>query len=157
MTKRYRDKVTGKFRASSAARRDRTEKTLREWKARAFDWERSSCIHLARAHARNMGHRNLPVVPPLAGPIEAIHVLKDMGHASLADLLNAHFEPLPAPAFAWVGDLVLLPGEDGRAEPLGAIGIADGQGNVMTWHDAAGDTLNVVKFAQAGIVAGWRL
>lgn len=157
MTKRYRDKATGKFRASSAARRDRTEKTLREWKARPFGWERSTCIHLARAHARNMGHRNLPSVPAMTGPRDALGVLAEMGHASVAALLDAHFERLEAPAFAWVGDLVLVPGDDGRSEPLGAIGIADGQGNIFLWHDAAGTEIAVVKFAQGDVVAGWRL
>lgn len=80
-----------------------------------------------------------------------------MGHESLASLLDAHFERLEAPAFAWVGDLLLVPGEDGRTDPIGALGIADGQGNILMWHDAAGARLAVVKFAQGAAVAGWRL
>lgn len=157
MTRRARDRSSGRFVKSVAARVERTERTLRSWRERPFEWSSQSCVHLARAHARNMGHRKLPVVPALSGPADALRALKAMGHRSVAELFDAHLERLPAPAFALVGDLLLFPDEEGRVEPLGCIGIADGQGNVWAWHDAGTGKLDVVKLAQAGAVAGWRL
>lgn len=154
MTRRARDRRSGRFVKSLAARVERTERTLREWRERPFQW---CCVHMARAHARNMGHRKLPVVPEIGSAADALRVLKAMEHASLAELLNAYFERLPAPAFALVGDILLLPGEDGRADVLGAIGIADGAGNIWAWHDAGTGKLDVIKHAQASAVAGWRL
>lgn len=133
------------------------ERTLLRWRHRPFDWDGASCLHLLRAHARNMGHRNLPRVPRFYSAGGALRALRGTGHATLADLLTRHFQLLPAPAFAWVGDLVLVPGEDGRTAPLGAIGISDGAGNVWMWHDAAADGLRPVKELEAHIVAGWRL
>ncbi|WP_411340303.1 hypothetical protein V6U71_21445 [Sphingopyxis sp. J-6] len=150
----YRDRTTGRFVKSVAARVERTERTLRAWRERPFQW---CCVQMARAHARNMGHRKLPVVPEVASAAEAVRALKAMGYVSIAAMMDAHFERLPAPAFALVGDLLLLPGEDGRADVLGAIGIADGSGNIWAWHDAGTGRLDVIKQAQAAAVAGWRL
>jgi hypothetical protein len=59
-----------------------------------------------------------------------------------------------------VGDLVLLPGDDGagnRDDRLGAICIADGQGNLFGWHPDKPDGLAVIKWAQADAVAAWRI
>lgn len=157
MKRSARDRQTGRYVKSLAARVERTERTLREWRERPFEWASQSCVHMARAHARNMGHRKLPAVPLLAGPVDAVRVLKEMGHPSVAALFDAHFDRLQAPAFALVGDLLLFPDENGRTEPLGCVGIADGQGNVWAWHDAGSGKVDVIKFAQAACVAGWRL
>lgn len=140
---------------SLPARAEATARTKRKFDHRPFDWATgATCLHLARGQAKNMGHHGLPIIPKLKGPNDALRALKAQGAATLADLLDQHFERLPAPAFALVGDLVM---SDRPDDPLASIGIWDGVGNVFGWHDLGEDGLSVIKDAHAHLTVGWRL
>lgn len=123
-----------------------------------FSWAGANCIRLARAQAVALGH-DVPKVPAFKSRTGALRALKKQGANSTAELLDLWFERHPAPAFARVGDLVMVPGEDdagGRDEVLGAIFIADGRGNLAGWHGSR-EGLCVLKGAMADAVAAWRL
>jgi hypothetical protein len=142
---------------SIPARADATQRVIDKYRARPFDWaDGATCLHLARAQARAMGHGGLPRIPDLTGPVDALRALKAQGAATLADLLDQHFERLQAPAFALVGDLILFPGDDGRAAPLGALALANGAGCFYGWHDSGHPFGEMVGLSGAA-VAGWRL
>ena len=99
-----------------------------------------------------MGHAP-PPVPLFRSALGAKRSLKKQGCETIADLLDKYFTRLPAPAFALVGDLVLLPSDDG----LEAVCIADGHGCMIGWHDAYLDGLSNIKMAEADVAAAWRL
>lgn len=133
----------------------RTERTIERYRKKPFSWTGANCIRLAAAQARAMGHKVPPV--PLFRSVEgARRALAAEGFDSVTALLDAHFDRLPSPAFAWVGDLCAGPASDEHG--LEAIGISDGQGNLFGWHAANGFTeLAVIKFAAADLTAAWRL
>lgn len=140
---------------SMAKRAEITQRVVDKFRGREFDWDSgATCLHLAREQARQFGHRKLPIVPPLAGPLDALRAIRAQGVETLAELLDRHFQRLPAPAFAWVGDLVMGPAPENG---LAAVGIVDGVGNVIGWHEGAGSELATIKFAGAFLTAGWRL
>jgi len=85
-----------------------------------------------------------------------VRAMKAQGAASLAALLDQHFDRLPAPAFAALGDVLLFAGEDGRSEPLGALCISDGFDNVLGWHDA-GTGFGSIVGTPGHAVAGWAI
>ena len=106
---------------------------------------------------RRAGHRQplrgllpLRLRPQLVG---AARALKRQGAENLEQLLDKWFERHDAPAFAIIGDLVLLPGEDG----FDSICITDGRGNLFGWHDSDLSKMSVIKAADADIIAAWRL
>jgi len=105
-----------------------------------------------------MGHQ-VPPVPLFASERGAIKALRKQGVRSTAELLDKWFERHPAPAFAELGDLVVLPGDrDGeRDDVLAAIGIADGRGNVFAWHGSDLSKMSVIKLAETEIIAAWKL
>ena len=127
-----------------------TAQVIVRFRAVPFDWSNASCIHLARAQAEAMGYLP-PSIPKLRSAIGAKRVLKRMGFNGVEALLDSMFERI-APAAALVGDLVALPGQGG----LAAVAIADGVGNVIGWHEGA-DRLTAITFAQADMLAAWRL
>lgn len=147
------------MKAELALRAVQTEMVIDALREVPFDWDGASCIHLARAQAFALGHQ-VPRVPRFRSARGALRALKKQGAASVAELLDQWFPRHPAPAFARVGDLVLLPGDDGagnRDDRLGAICIADGQGNLFGWHGSDLSRLSVIKWAAAEAVAAWRL
>lgn len=142
-----------------ALRGSATQAVVDHFRARPFDWAGASCIHLAQAQALALGHA-VPPVPKFRTAAGALRALKKQGAESTAALLDQWFERHPAPAFARMGDLVLLAAEDDageREERLAAIGIADGLGNIFSWHAANPAGLSQIKWAHAAIVAAWRL
>lgn len=138
-----------------ADRQAATQQVLGRFAGQPFDWARANCIALARAQAAAMGH-DVPPVLRFRSLRGARLALKKQGAASVTELLDARFERLPAPAFAWLGDLVAGPG-DPRHE-LEAVGIADGQGNVWGWSEQ-NDHAEMIPIlsAGAGLTAAWRL
>ncbi|MFO6447871.1 DUF6950 family protein [Erythrobacter sp. NE805] len=138
-----------------AIRQAATEKTLERFRNRPFSWAGANCVRLARTQAVNMGHR-LPPIPRFASALGAKRALTARGAASVAELLDQHFARLPGPAYAWLGDLIALPGDP--ALGLDAVGIADGQGNVWCWHDGYGlHEMCAVLTVNADALGAWRL
>jgi hypothetical protein len=130
-------------------RAEAVEATKARFAGKDFDWgKRVTCIHLARFQARQMGHRP-PAIPDFRSPVGARTALRKMGHADLEGLMDAMF-PRIAPASAWVGDIVMLPGEI-----FGAL-VVNAGGALIGFHEAAPGLVNI-KEAMADAVAAWRL
>lgn len=136
-----------------------TETVIELFRERTFDWREPHCINLARAQGIAMGY-DLPPVPRFETAQGARRALKKMGVNSVAELLDLWFERHSAPAFARIGDLLLLPGETElglRDDALAGVGIADGLGNIFGWHSSDPTKLSAVTAAQAHFVAAWKL
>lgn len=132
-------------------RADRTTAVAARFRKRAFDWrQRSTCIHLARAQARALGHRP-PSIPDFRSAIGARTALRATGHETLEALLDSMFIRI-APAAMWVGDLALVPGDAG----FDAIAVSAGDGTLLMYHKGA-DGLCNVKAALPHVIAAWRL
>ena len=131
-----------------------TEKVVARFRNRPFDWAtRRTCIHLARAQARALGHRP-PAIPDFRSPRGAKTALKALGHDTLEQLLDSLF-PRIAPLAAWVGDLVIMAGGDGEFD---GIGIVAG-GKIIGYHEdhLADGLVNVVPVGPDPYVGAWRL
>lgn len=136
-----------------------TESVVELLRDQPMSWEGANCIRLARAQAVAMGH-DVPPVPRFKTRTGALRALKKQGANTMAELLDRFFERHDAPAFALVGDLVLLPGEDdegARDDTLGAVCISDGRGNLFGWIHPDLSRMQVIKQATAHAVAAWRL
>lgn len=120
-----------------------------------FSWRGANCIRLARAQGEALGH-TLPPVPIFRSALGARRAMEKRGAATVAELLDQFFPRWPAPAFARVGDLCLLPAEE-DGEGLEAVCVADGQGNLFGWHGSAPSRLSAIKFAQGHVLVAWRL
>lgn len=131
-----------------------TEKVVARFRNRPFDWTaRRTCIHLARAQARALGHRP-PAIPDFRSPRGAKTALKALGYDTLEQLLDSLF-PRIAPLAAWVGDLVIMSGGDGEFD---GIGIVAG-GKIIGYHEdyLADGLVNVVPVGPDPYVGAWRL
>lgn len=133
-----------------------TERTLDRYRARAFDWKSgNTCIHLARAQARNFGH-TVPRMPPIRSALSARTALKATGFGSLEALLDSLF-PRIAPAAMLIGDLAMTPGEDDDAAGFGAIYLFDGYHTLLGWHGTDPSGIRPVVRAMDQVTAAWRL
>lgn len=138
-----------------ANRQAATARTLARFDGRPFSWAGANCVRLARTQAANMGHK-LPPIPRFCSALGAKRALASRGADSVTALLDQYFVRLPAPAFAWLGDLVVGPAD--AAHGLEAIGIADGQGNVWGWSEQNDHAALVpILFANAELTGAWRL
>jgi hypothetical protein len=133
-----------------ARRAAETQKVVDRFRGRPFDWAtRSTCIHLARAQMRALGHRP-PAIPDFRSPRGALTALKGTGHENLEQLLDAML-PRIAPLAMIVGDLALVPGE----APFDALAISAG-GTLLMYHQEAVGLANV-KDALSRVTAAWRV
>lgn len=125
--------------------------TLQQFRDKPFKFGDRDCVRMVAAHLRRLGHRvKLPAKGSYASARSALKVLRDRGHDTLADALDAMgLERIP-PANALVGDIVQ--GDSGDA--LGALGVVLGNGRIVGFHEhAAGATvLQIEKMA-----AAWRV
>lgn len=138
-----------------ARRQAATEKTLARFAGKPMRWSGANCIRLARTQGVHMGHR-LPPIPRFRSAAGAKRALAARGADSIPALLDQYFARLPAPAFAWLGDLVVLPGNP--AIGLDAVGIADGQGNVWCWSEQNDcRELTALLALESHAIAAWRL
>ena len=113
-----------------------------------FAWGKYDCIRMAYFHARNMGKR--PRAPAkYHSAMSAKIALSERGADSLADLLDVMF-PRIAPAKAWAGDLLLMPGE----APFGSLGVVVGNGRVLAYHE---DLVGAGIVQPVLPIAAWRL
>ncbi len=137
-----------------AARVAATDKVVARFRNAPFSWDRRrTCIHLARAQARALGHRP-PLIPDFRSAIGAKTALKAQGCATLEQLLDKLF-PRIAPLAAWVGDLVIMAGGDGGFD---GIGIVAG-GKIIGYHEDHLDRglVNVVPVGPNPYIGAWRL
>ena len=133
-------------------RRVGTEATLAKYRARPFDWaDAATCIHLARAQARNLGHRP-PAIPRFRSAIGARTALAKVGYDTLEALLDRLFARI-SPASMLLGDLAALPGEG----PFPALMIFDGGAKLLGWHAADPSGIKPVARAMTDITGAWRL
>ncbi|MBX7459562.1 DUF6950 family protein [Qipengyuania huizhouensis] len=111
-------------------RRIATEKTLKRYQGKVFDWSKGiTCVHLARFHLRNMGHKP-ETLPRFRSALGAKKALKEQGWASVADMLDSMM-PRIAPAQMMLGDLAIVPGEGG----MDAIFVCAGPLKVFGWRE----------------------
>ena len=139
--------------ADLATRVAATERVVARFRGKPFDWHgRRTCIHLARAQARALGHRP-PPIPDIRSARSAALALKRTGFDTIEDLLDSLFARIP-PASMWVGDLAVMTGADG----LGGLVIAAG-GKVIGYHEEALDLglVNIQPVGDCPFVGAWRL
>lgn len=127
-----------------------TEKVVARFRDRPFEWGKErTCIHLARAQMRALGHKP-PTVPRFRSALTATRALKATGHDTLEGLLDSLL-PRIAPAEMWVGDLALMEGEP----PFHAIVIAAG-GKVLGYHEDTPER-GIVPIEVESFIGAWRL
>lgn len=120
-----------------------------------FDWAGANCIRLARAQGVALGH-DLPPVPVFRTALGARRALKKRGFDSVSAMLDYYFLRLDTPARAIAGDLVVGPASEEHG--LEAVGIADGTGKVVGWHEAIEyRRLDTILQANAHLTGAWRL
>lgn len=130
----------------------RTEGVIARFRTRAFGWDAGgTCIHLARAQMRAMGHRP-PVIPRFYSVLGARRALKASGHADLLALLDSML-PRIAPAAMWVGDLALM--ESGADDPFDAIVVSAGR--LMAGYHADHLDAGIVNIEPLAFKGAWRL
>lgn len=136
--------------ADLAARVAATERVVARFRNKPFDWRAAAtCVHLARAQMRALGHRP-PTIPPFRSAPGALRALRAAGFADVAAMLDSLL-PRIAPAAMWPGDLAVIEGEP----PFDAIVIGAG-GKVLGWHGSMLDR-GLVPIVDAPIKAAWRL
>ena len=109
-----------------------TQATYDKYRGRAFDWKGATCVHLLRFHLRGMGYKPMRV-PPFQSPIGAKRALKSIGASDLIEMMDRLGLSQKPAAFARVGDVGILPGDDGIFD---AIVICAGR-KWFGWHGAA--------------------
>lgn len=129
-----------------------TRKTIAKYE-KPFSWsKRATCIHMARAHLRNMGHRP-PPIPDFRSALGARTQLRKAGFPDLAGLFDSLL-PRIAPAAMWVGDIALLAGD----EMFGSICISDTAGSLIGWHEDDPSRVRPQKVMSLNDVIGaWRV
>lgn len=126
---------------------------MAKYRTREIDWRNSvSCLHMARFHLRQMGHR-VETLARIRSMTAALRVMKQRGWSNVADWLDAQVGLMRiAPARMLLGDLAALPGEGG----VGAVTVCAGPQKVMGWReDAVGMVVIDVPFDQ--IEGSWRV
>ncbi|MGB3846035.1 MAG: hypothetical protein WA940_09215 [Sphingopyxis sp.] len=134
-----------------ARRAAATQKTFDKFRGASFSWEGASCAHLLRTHLRNMGHRP-PKMPKFQSAIGAKRAIAEMGAADLKSLCVVLGLIEIAPAMSLVGDVAILPGDDG---PFDAIVVCAGNGKFMGWHGAA-EGLQMIDDVLPHVIAAFR-
>lgn len=132
-------------------RRAATEKTLLRYRNKVFDWRKGiTCVHLARAHLRNMGHKPV-TIPRIRSALAAKKALKERGWEDTEDMLDSIL-PRIAPAQMLLGDLASFPGDDG----LQAIMICAAPRKVFGWREDA-PALVVLDVEPDEMSGAWRV
>ena len=131
-------------------RQKATEATLAKYRQRELDWrDRSSCVHMARYHLRQMGHRP-PPMPDIRSALGAKRALKKKGWADVPEMLDAVLPGARIPPLAMLlGDLAVVRGEGG----LDAILLHAGN-EALGWHE---DGSGMVPMIVREYVGAWRV
>lgn len=141
----------GKQRLPELERRKRaTEATLARYKDKAFDWGTGvTCVHLARFHLRNMGHRP-PSLPRFRSALGAKKAMRERGWDSVTAMMDSML-PRIAPAAMRLGDLAAMEGEGG----LDGILVCAGPRRWFGWCEGEEKPVMIeAPFEQ--ITAAWR-
>lgn len=118
-----------------AERAAATKATYNRFLGKPFSWRGGTCIHVLRFHLRQMGHRP-PVIPQFRSAIGAATALKSQGVDDLPGLCRKLGLVEITPAAMIIGDVAILPGDDGRIDGImGALVICAGN-KFMGWHGA---------------------
>ena len=132
-------------------RRIATQKTLDRYRGKVFDWAKGiTCVHLARYHLRNMGHK-VPTLPRFRSALGAKKALKEREWDSVADMLDSMFARI-APAEMLIGDLAIVPGEAG----MDAIFVCAGPLKVFGWREDA-PALVILDISLDESTGAWRV
>jgi len=131
-------------------RRVATEKTLKRYRNKVFDWSRGiTCVHLARYHLRAMGHRP-ETLPRIRSALAAKRALKARGWESVEQMLDSML-PRIAPAQMMLGDLASVPGESG----MDAVVVCAGHHKVFGWREDA-EGLVILDVELSELAGAWR-
>ena len=132
-------------------RRLATEKTLARYGGKVFDWSKGiTCVHLARAHMKNMGHKP-QTLPRFRSALGAKKALKSHDWASVGAMLDSMLVRI-APAQMMLGDLTVIPGDSG----LDAIFICAGPLKVFGW-DQREPALTLLDIDLNELTGAWRV
>jgi hypothetical protein len=132
-------------------RKEATEATVARYRAKPFSWSRGiTCVHLCRAHLRNMGRR-VPSLPRFRSALAAKRALADGGWSDVCEMLDS-FLPRIAPAAMTLGDIAALPGEGG----LHGIVVCAGPRRVFGWAEGE-DIPKMMEPDMTQMVGAWRV
>ncbi len=132
-------------------RKQATEATVARYRAKPFSWAQGrTCVHLCRAHLRNMG-RKVPTLPRFRSALAAKRALTAGGWPDVAAMLDSFLPRIPPAAMA-LGDIAALPGEGG----LHGIVVCAGPRRVFGWAEGE-ETPKMMEPAMAEIVGAWRV
>lgn len=115
-----------------AQRAAATKRTYDKFRGRRFDWNGCTCAHLLRAHLRHCDYKP-PKMPPFRSAVGAKRALREFGADDLVGLLRKLNLIEIAAAEAIVGDVAVLPGDNG---PFDAI-VVNAGGKWAGWHPLA--------------------
>lgn len=126
--------------------------TQKKVRGKPLDWRAGmTCVHMARFHLRQMGHRPEPL-PRIRSLIGAMRALKQRNCTNVVDLLDA--QPglsRIAPAMMLPGDLAVLASEDG----IGSIFVCAGPHKMIGWREDVPEAV-VLDLSFDNITAAWR-
>ncbi len=127
-----------------------TQAVVDRFRVRPFGWANGgTCIHLARAQMRALGHRP-PPIPRFRSAIGARRALLVAGHRDLAALFDSML-PQIAPAAMWVGDLALMRGDAN----FDAVVVSTGR--LMAGYHSEQLDRGVVNIDAFEFIGAWRL
>jgi hypothetical protein len=141
------------FEPEMIRRQRATAATMSKFRKAEWSWKDGvTCVHLARFHLRQMGHRPEPM-PRVRSLVAAKRALKERGCDTVAELLDAQPGLMRiAPASMLLGDLGVLPGLEG----MGAIVVCAGPQKLLGWHeDAPG--MEVLSAPVGELLGAWRV
>lgn len=134
-------------------RADAAKATYARFRGKAWSWKSGiTCVHLARFHLRQMGHRP-ERLPRLRSRIAAVRALRERGWETVSDMLDAQPGLLRiTPAEMVIGDLAVV---EGSQDGLAAVLVCAGPHKLLGWREDA-PALVVLDIELAEISAAWR-
>lgn len=132
-------------------RRVATQKTLARYRGKTFDWAKGvTCVHLARAQLKNMGHKP-PSLPRFRSALGAKKALKERKWSSVEAMLDNLLQRI-APAQMLLGDLAVVLGDEG----LDAIFVCAGPLKLFGWREDA-PALVLLDVSLDELSGAWRV
>lgn len=132
-------------------RRDAAQATFDRFAGVAMRYGYIDCVQMTAFHLDAMGcGTDLAPAGSYSTARGGVRVLKRLGFKRLSDALDGLGFARIAPAFAWVGDIMELPGD---AAP-GALAVVLSNGRILGFHEELGgaDSLQPVE-----PIAAWRI